>query len=361
MTAPNQLYQQQVRIFYPLQQGKITLRTEQDWKIDIEPVSVDDNGQALTFNVESELPFLYCKPCLLLDGEVRWAAGENYLVIMTQPGISEIHPFFWAPETGSFPPLIEFDSAIMGRKHRLRVYLPAGYAENTLDRYPVLYMQDGKNLFFPDEAFAGSEWHVDEILAMMDAMNAIDEMIVVGIYAEDRMMEYTKPGYETYGRSVVEEVIPLIDAQYRTLTGPQNTHVMGSSLGGVVSFFMAWQWPKVFGRAACLSSTFTFRDDLIERVLSEPKRDVRFYVDSGWPGDNYEATLSMAMALVERGYVYGRDLVHFVFPMASHSEAAWADRLHLPIQMFSGKVRQASRSKLGWRSITDGPPAAGQP
>ena len=121
MTAPKQLYQQQVRIFYPLQQGKITLRTEQDWKIDIEPVSVDDNGQALTFNVESELPFLYCKPCLLLDGEVRWAAGENYLVIMTQPGISEIHPFFWAPETGSFPPLIEFDSAIMGRKHRPRL------------------------------------------------------------------------------------------------------------------------------------------------------------------------------------------------------------------------------------------------
>ena len=124
MTASKQLYQQQVRIFYPLQQGKITLRTEQDWKIDIEPVSVDDNGQSLTFNVESALPFLYCKPCLLTDGEVRWAAGENYLVIMTQPGISEIHPFFWAPETGSFPPLIEFDSAIMGSKHRLRVYLP---------------------------------------------------------------------------------------------------------------------------------------------------------------------------------------------------------------------------------------------
>ena len=48
---------------------------------------------------------------------------------------------------------------------------------------------------------------------------------------------------------------------------------MGSSLGGVVSFYLGWQWPEVFGKVACLSSTFTFQDDLLERVLAEPKRD----------------------------------------------------------------------------------------
>ena len=61
---------------------------------------------------------------------------------------------------------------------------------------------------------------------------------------------------------------------------------------------MAWQYPEVFGLAACMSSTFAYRNDLIDRVLSEPKRDTKFYLDSGWPGDNYEVTLAMAMALL---------------------------------------------------------------
>ncbi len=65
---------------------------------------------------------------------------------------------------------------------------------------------------------------------------------------------------------------------------------------------MAWQYPQVFGYAACMSSTFSYQDDLIERVLSEPKSTAKFYLDSGWPGDNYEVTLAMAMAFVDRGY-----------------------------------------------------------
>ena len=87
----------------------------------------------------------------------------------------------------------------------------------------------------------------------------------------------------------------------------------GSSLGGVVSFYTVWQYPEVFGAAACMSSTFSHKDDLLERVLSEPKRNVGFYLDSGWPGDNYEVTVAMALALVSRGWRYGRDLFTYVF------------------------------------------------
>lgn len=76
----------------------------------------------------------------------------------------------------------------------------------------------------------------------------------------------------------------------------------GSSLGGVVSFYSAWEYPRVFGGAVCMSSTFSYKDDLIERVLSEPTRDVRFYLDSGWPNDNYEVTTEMALALVSKGW-----------------------------------------------------------
>jgi len=118
----------------------------------------------------------------------------------------------------------------------------------------------------------------------------------------------------------------------------------GSSLGGVVSFYTVWQYPEVFGGAVCMSSTFSHKDDLLERVLSEPKRKIGFYLDSGWPGDNYEVTVAMALALVSRGWRYGRDLLYLCFPRAAHDEKAWGMRLHLPMQLFTGAVARASRS-----------------
>src|SRR5204862_7698757 len=107
---------------------------------------------------------------------------------------------------------------------------------------------------------------------MLDKMNAIEEVIVVGIFPHDRMTQYTIPGYEDYGRFLVETLKPLIDAKYRTLPGPRTTAVMGSSLGGVDSFYLGWQWPEVFGKIRCLSSTFMYRDNLLDRVSAAPKR-----------------------------------------------------------------------------------------
>jgi predicted alpha/beta superfamily hydrolase len=235
----------------------------------------------------------------------------------------------------------QFPSKVEEEKHDFIVYLPPMYDEQADRRFPVLYMQDGQNLFFPEEAFA-ADWQVDRTVGLLDSMNAIDEFVVVGVYSRDRMEEYTKPGYSAYGESLIGEVKPRIDQEFRTFPGPDRTGVIGSSLGGVVSFFLAWEWPQIFGGAACLSSTFGHKDDLLERVLSEEKRDARLYLDSGWPEDNYEVTVAMAMALVSRGFVYGRDLLHFAFPLAEHDERSWGLRLHLPLQLFQGAVRNVS-------------------
>ena len=89
--------------------------------------------------------------------------------------------------------------------------------------------------------------------------------------------------------------------------------------------------------------TFAHRNTLIDRVLDEPVRDVGFYLDSGWPGDNYEVTMAMATALVSRGWRYGHNLMHLCFPHAEHNEAAWGMRLHLPMQFLNGAVARASR------------------
>ena len=335
----------QLRVRYPLNDGRIVLRTDLDWDRDLEATSVSDDGTTFTFELEAQRPFLYFKPCWKAGAETRWAVGANGLVLMTAQGVRDVYPYFASPETGTFSPLIEIDSPVLGRAHLLRAYVPAGYTENTLKKYPVLFMQDGKNLFFPEEAFNGRDWKVGGALDLLDRMSAIDKVVVVGIFSGDRMTDYTKPGYELYGRSVAEDLVPEATRRLRLIGGPKETMVMGSSLGGVVSFYMAWQWPKVFGGAACLSSTFSHKDDLIDRVLTEPKSTAKFYIDSGWPGDNYEVTLAMGLALQSRGYVPRLDFLQLTFPFDGHDESAWGKRIHLPLQLFLGKVATATRGR----------------
>jgi predicted alpha/beta superfamily hydrolase len=341
------LLRRQLRVRYPSGHGRMVLRTELDWDRDQEPADVSPDGETSAFALETRKPFLYFKPCLKTsDGGVRWAVGPNMLVLMTAQGTREVFPYFEGSVEGSFSPVLERDSTILGRKHLVRVYLPPGYHENVLRRYPVLYMQDGKNLFFPEEAFAGREWNVDDAIHLLDGMNAVDRVVVVGIYSGDRMAEYTKPGYEVYARSVVQEIKPEVDAKIRVLGSPRETGVVGSSLGGVVSFYMSWEYPEVFGYAACMSSTFSHKDDLIDRVLSEPKHPSKFYLDSGWPGDNYEVTLAMAMALGQRGYRVREDFLHLAFPLEEHDEKAWGRRLHIPLQLGLSQVTAAARGRF---------------
>ena len=185
-------------------------------------------------------------------------------------------------------------------------------------------------------------------------MGAVEDFIILGMYSGDRMTEYTKPGYERYGRSLAEEVVPEVERRgIRVERHRRFRSVWGSSLGGVVSFYTVWQHPDVFGSAVCMSSTFSHKDDLIDRVFQEPFRDVGFYLDSGWPGDNYEVTVGMAMALISRGWEYGRNLLHLCFPNAGHGEEFWGTRLHLPMQFLNGAVARAARVQ---RPVLGDPP-----
>jgi predicted alpha/beta superfamily hydrolase len=335
-----------LRVAYPAARGSMVLRTEKDWDANLEPVAVSDDRTVSTFELEADQPFLYFKPCLVESGSTHWALGPNKLAVMTEPDVRVVYPYFFSSEVGRFSTLVELPSKVLGRDHKIRGYLPPGYDENTLSEFPVVYMQDGQNLFFPAEAFLGQNWAVDKTGDVLRAMNAVEDFIILGVYSGDRMSEYTKPGYELYARSLVEEVVPEVERRgIRVGRHRRHRSVWGSSLGGVVSFYTVWQHPDVFGSAVCMSSTFSHRDDLIDRVFAEPFRDVGFYLDSGWPGDNYEVTVGMAMALISRGWEYGRNLQHLCFPMAEHSEAAWGMRLHLPMQFLNGAVARAYRVK----------------
>lgn len=335
------MFQRRIRVFYPPGSGAMVLRTANNWQRDLEPIAVAPDEGRSEFDVTAEHSSLELKPCLRDGDRFLWSEGTNKLAILSATGPRDIYPYFGRAGRSRITPRRRFVAQALGRALEIRVYLPPGYRENTLKRFPVIYMHDGRNLFFPEEAYLGREWQVDETLDRLDTMNIIDQVIVVGLHTTSRMQDYTRPGYEPFGRALVDEIKPAIDAEFRTLPEPRWTSVMGSSLGGVVSFYLAWQWPEVFGNAACLSSTFGYQDDLIHRVRNEPStahRHQRFYLDSGWPRDNYQATLGMAHALKEAGFEFGRQFLHFAFPLAQHHEAAWAARSHLPIQLFSGRL-----------------------
>src|SRR6266480_6324125 len=274
-------YRQSIRVIYPRDGGRIALRTDANWDADVEALS--RNACTTEFQVETERPYFYFKPVLLRNGATMWSRGENFLAVATSGAPLEIHPFFREDTRCSVCELMPPLTSPSGAQHRFRVFLPPGYHENTLKKYPVLYMHDGHNLFFKEEAFVGNTWRTDEVINMLDKMNAIEEVIVVGIHPHDRMNEYTMPGYEDYGRFLVEMLKPLIDAKYRTLAGPSNTAVMGSSLGGVVSFYVGWQWSEVFGKVACLSSTFTTRTICWSACRPNPKEKLRFTSTAAGP------------------------------------------------------------------------------
>lgn len=342
-------HEARIRVRYPIEsidRGTISLRTEQDWERNVEPVSVDRTAGSFDFRLRFETEFLYWKPVLIDERGLHWAQGDNLLALPDGRRITTHHPHFFSDATCSVCNVHEVESREYGGRHAVRVFYPPGYAENSLERYPTLYMQDGQNLFFPNEAFGGQHWKVEETLALLGSMNLVRKVIVVGIYPTDRMTQYTNPGYEAYGRFLAEELVPWVDARYRTLAEPSQRALLGSSLGGVVSFATGWRHAEVFGNVGAMSSTFGYRDDLLDRVAREPKRPIRIYLDTGWPRDNYEVNRRMRHQLVRRGYVEGRDLLYLAFPEAKHTESAWSMRAHLPFQWFFGERPAPARAVL---------------
>ena len=133
-------------------------------------------------------------------------------------------------------------------------------------------MQDGQNLFDPNTSFTGYDWKVDEVLNEMIIEKVIEEIIVVGIYnTKDRIEEYnyfTEKG-KKYANFLIRELKPFIDENFRTISKASQNALMGSSMGGLISFQLFWNFPKIFGKAACLSNSFWVNDRKIFSMVKE--------------------------------------------------------------------------------------------
>jgi len=228
--------------------------------------------------------------------------------------------------------------------HRpIQIWLPDSYSEKGRP-CSVIYMHDSQNLFEPATAFAGVDWKVDETISEMLAQKEIRPCIVVGIpNSPDRMKELNlfTPEGKAYAEFVVKEVKPFVESRFNVSSNRHDNAVMGSSMGGLMSLQMLLAYSDVFALAGCLSSAFQKTDGKIFTQIRKATKlplDSRIYLDTGeFEPPIAESFFEMVELLKTKGYEEDKNLFGFFDSEATHSEAAWARRLHVPLKFLLGK------------------------
>lgn len=253
------------------------------------------------------------------------------------------------------------------------VWLPEKYDPQM--KYAVLYMHDGQMLFDETISWNKQTWNVDAVASAVQRDGRCRPFIVVGIdnhptnrlteYMPARALEYLPQDDEVlrqfdraefiadgYLRFLVEELKPFIDSRYSTLTDRENTFVMGSSMGGLISLYALCEYPEVFGGAGCLSTHSPVAIDKIEAAAPAWSKAFRDYLSEHLPqpgthrvymdyGDQtidagyapYQAALDSLFAA--RGWQTPHVVTRF-FEGHAHDERSWQSRLHIPLEWLLG-------------------------
>src|SRR5215475_7072435 len=244
--------------------------------------------------------------------------------------------------------LHEFPSRFFRNTRFLRVWLPPGYdnAENSIRRYPILYLNDGQNLFEPSISFTGVEWQVDETAERLIREGQIAPMIVVGIdnAAKDRLREYMpyrslSPAMlrvqgTRYPNFLIKEVMPFITRTYRIASGPENTGLGGSSLGALISLYTAAMRPGMIGRLLLESpSIWASNRQMIKESRSVKQWPQRIFLAAGTAEAGREdRDRSMVddvrelAAIFRRAGLNDQRIKLVIDEGATHHESAWARR-----------------------------------
>ena len=244
------------------------------------------------------------------------------------------------------------------------VWIPADYSKSR--KYAVVYMHDGQNLFYPKESFSGVDWGIDETMTRLGEENKIRDAIVVAIWnTPKRVIEYApqkafdlvnrkkiktsslakpqKAESDDYLKFIVAELKPFIDKNYSTKTDRDNTFVIGSSMGGLISLYAISEYPLIFGGAGCISTHFPLGQgvmlEYMKKFMPSPKTH-RIYFDYGTEtlDAEYEPYQSKADALMrEKGYKSNVNWLTRKFPGEEHSEKSWRKRVDVPLAFLLGK------------------------
>ncbi len=280
----------------------------------------------------------------LVRGNDEWAHGRNY----TLHAGDHLHlrPAF-ERTTCKLLPSVTLETKPWPLRYR--VLLPPTYDEQRSRHYPVLYAQDGQALWSTSTDPFGV-WTLDTVIDQLLEIGVMSELIVVGIETsearKDRLGPVPDPmhggGRAAEHLSTMTSVLkPRIDKEFRTRVGRDDTAVIGSSLGGLFSFFAAWTAPEVFGKAIYISSSFWWANRYMVRAAGmAPSPRPTIYLDSGVgihadaaAQDGFQHTHAMQRALTRAGYTNGDDLHRLAFPGQHHSTAAWSARVAIPLQL----------------------------
>lgn len=217
------------------------------------------------------------------------------------------------------------------------VWLPPGYADDTARQYPVLYLNDGQNVF--DTRFAPVEWQFDETALRLTTAGAIAPALIVAVGAgTTRIDDYTAVSIQrrgqtmggasaAYSRYLVDALKPAIDRRYRTRRGADDTAIGGSSLGGLHAMQMLVQRPDVFGAGLVVSPAVWWGDDWIVQQVARAGSGAhpRVWLDIGLAEG--EEAVTGARRLRDTLRARGWPTDYLEAPGARHDEAAWAARV----------------------------------
>jgi predicted alpha/beta superfamily hydrolase len=254
--------------------------------------------------------------------------------------------------------LHEFRSRIFKNTRFLRVWLPPGYddPQNSGRYYPVLYLNDGQNLFESSTAFGGVEWGVDETADRMICEGTVLPMFIVGIdnTGKDRMREYMPhPSMHPmmlrvkgrhYPDFLMKEVMPFVEHTYRVATGPENTGLGGSSLGALIALYTAIARPGAIGRLLLESPSLwasnrqAIKESRVVRIWPEKVFLAAGTAEAG----NAERSRTVVddvreLAAIMRRAVLSENRLRMVIKdNAGHTESAWAERFPEALQFLFG-------------------------
>ena len=270
------------------------------WQPDVIKLERDSTIWSKTFEFEigTKLEFKFTKgtwgtEALNNDGEIP----SNNIVNITQDTTLTYTIYYWNKESaksnfyGQITGKVEYHKQMeyTGLFPRdIIVWLPPNYDKSISEKYPVLYMHDGQNLFDPSTGLTKIDWQIDEAADSLIKKDEIKPMIIVGIYnTQQRSLEYSPgPISDIYKHFVVDKLKPFIDSTYRTIPNRENTFVGGSSSGGTISFMLLWEYPDIFSKAACFSPAFVTKDFNIvtQFETSELSQPIQLYIDNGGVG-----------------------------------------------------------------------------
>jgi enterochelin esterase-like enzyme len=237
-----------------------------------------------------------------------------------------------------------FPSIYLPDKRDIVVYLPPDYDKHPGRTYPVLYLQDGQNLFDPRTSYIpGNTWQVREHADAAIRAGEVEPLIIVGIYntGDRRIAEYTHEhtrqlgGGEAaqYGLTLTREILPWIATQYRVRTDRDSTGLGGSSLGGLVSLYLGLRYATWFGKLAIMSPSVWWAHKSILGYVNERAPEIwdrpRLWLDVGdQEGKRTMHDVEMLNRRLKANHWRPGETLHFEkVPGGAHDEPSWARRV----------------------------------